>query len=202
LEVYQMGREEGSGVREALGEDRREPRILCWNCKHLTPFHEDRCTNCGAKFAGSTGGVYSEPAKPTKRVPSPRDELAEARRSLMKLFEDLQRVHDVSSRHSGAVRDHEGSDGHGTLGLFQCPSCGRFVAESAEDCACGVRFASAPTLFSCPECGSHFSTPEDACPVCDTRFAPEEEIVYQCPRCGAHVDAAASRCACGARFAD
>src|SRR5438309_1154863 len=34
------------------------PRILCWNCRQLTPFELDRCQHCGSAFAGGTGGAY------------------------------------------------------------------------------------------------------------------------------------------------
>ena len=147
MEVHRLSREDVSGVREAIPGETRTPRILCWNCKKLTPFHEERCEFCGARFAGGTGGVY-RPSRPTvPAIPSDDQELVEARRSLLQLFEDLQRVHDVSSNHHyDPVRDEE------TITLFQCPSCGRFVARDASECACGVRFASDHDFSVCPEC--------------------------------------------------
>ena len=199
MEVTRLSREDVGGIREASREDARAPRILCWNCKKLTPFHEERCEYCGARFAGSTGGVYSSFRRVTARVPeapSDDEELAEARRSLLQLFEDLQRVHDVSSsRHYDSAREEE------TVTLFQCPSCGRFVAEEALDCACGVRFASEASESACPECGSHIPTGASACPVCAQRLGPgSSEVAYVCPLCGAEVSEDAVRCACGARF--
>jgi RNA polymerase subunit RPABC4/transcription elongation factor Spt4 len=196
MEVHRMSPENVSGVREAVPETARTPRILCWNCKKLTPFHEERCEFCGARFAGATGGVYRTARPSVPAVPSDDEELAAARRSLLQLFEDLQRVHDVSSAHRyDPVREEE------TITLFQCPSCGRFVSEDADTCTCGVRFAPAAQVSVCPECGA--SVPGDGalCPAC--RAASEEtptEVAYACPLCGAEVSAEAVRCSCGARF--
>jgi len=191
-----MGHEDASGVREAIRSEAREPRILCWNCKKLTPYYEDRCTFCGSRFAGSTGGVYASRSVP--RAPADDRELAEARRTLLQLFEDLQRVHDVSSRRRYDPETHEES-----VTLFQCPACGRFVSENAPSCVCGVKFAAESETFTCPECGSHVPSRDAPCPVCRTRFGEgATELVYECPRCGVEVAADASRCACGVRFED
>ena len=182
MEVTRLSREEVGGIREATRAEDRTPRILCWNCRRLTPFHEERCAYCGARFAGSTGGMYGKFRTVTPRVPeAPQDdeELVQARRSLLQLFEDLQRVHDVSSS-----RLSEGPADVETITLFQCPSCGRFVAEDAADCACGVRFATDPK-------GHVYAGGEDAGPA---------EVSYACPVCGAEVSEDAVRCACGARF--
>lgn len=199
MEVTRLSREDVGGIREASRMEPRAPRILCWNCKKLTPFHEERCEYCGARFAGSTGGVYSSFRTVTPRVPEvPAEdkELADARRSLIQLFDDLQRVHDVSSsRRYDSTREEE------TVTLFQCPSCGRFVAEDAVDCACGVRFATESSESVCPECGSRIPEGTGACPVCAQRFAAAPpEIAYVCPLCGAEVSEDAVRCSCGARF--
>lgn len=189
-----MGHEDVSGVREAIRSDGREPRILCWNCKKLTPLYEDRCTFCGARFAGSTGGAYSSSSPP--KVREEDHELAEARRTLLQLFEDLQRVHDVSSRRRYDPETHEES-----VTLFQCPSCGRFVSEDAAACICGVTFAAEPETSACPECGSRVPSADELCPVCRTRLdGIPADVAYECPRCGSEVDADAVRCACGARF--
>ena len=196
MEVHRVSPENVSGVREAMPEAARTPRILCWNCKKLTPFHEERCEFCGARFAGGTGGVYRTARPSVPVVPSDDEELAAARRSLLQLFEDLQRVHDVSSAHRyDPVREEE------TITLFQCPSCGRFVSEDADTCTCGVRFAPAAPVSVCPECGASVPGDEALCPAC--RAAPEEtptEVAYACPLCGAEVSAEAVRCSCGARF--
>ena len=196
MEVHRLSREDVRGVREAVREDARTPRILCWNCKKLTPFHQERCEFCGARFAGATGGVYRTVRPSVPAVPSDDEELAEARRSLLQLFEDLQRVHDVSSAHHyDPVREEE------TITLFQCPSCGRFVAEDADDCVCGVRFAPAAGISVCPECGAQVPDGAALCPVC--RGRPESvpsEVAYACPLCGTEVSADAVRCSCGARF--
>ena len=196
MEVHRLSREDAGGVREALVDSERTPRILCWNCRKLTPFREERCEFCGARFAGSTGGVYATrriTVASVPSVPSDDEELVEARRSLLQLFDDLQRVHDVSSaRHYDPVRDAE------TITLFQCPSCGRFVGEDAVDCLCGVRFASEDSVSRCPDCGASLDTPGAACPSCASR--PHSEVLYACPLCGAEVSADAVRCACGARF--
>ncbi len=195
MEVTRLSREDVSGVREALREDARAPRILCWNCKKLTPFQEERCEHCGARFGGSTGGMYGRSRTVNARVPpapSDDEELAEARRSLLQLFEDLQRVHDVSSSHH-----YDASRREETITLFQCPSCGRFVAEDAADCACGVRFASDSISGACPVCGSHLPAGSDVCAVC-AEHGPE--IAYACPLCGAEVSEDAAQCSCGARF--
>ncbi len=196
MEVVRMSHEDVGGVREAIRSDGREPRILCWDCKKLTPFHEDRCTFCGARFAGSTGGVYSSPSLP--KVREDDGELAEARRTLLQLFEDLQRVHDVSSR-----RHYDPETKEESVTLFQCPSCGRFVSEDAASCACGVKFAPEPETFSCPECGSRVPSADELCPVCHARLdGSPAALVYECPRCGSQVPADAVRCACGVRFED
>jgi len=196
MEVHRMSREDAGGVREAVTGGTRAPRILCWNCKKLTPFHEERCESCGARFAGSTGGVYATrriTVASVPSVPAEDEELVEARRSLLQLFEDLQRVHDVSSaRHYDPVRDAE------TITLFQCPSCGRFVSQEAADCICGVRFESEDSQAACAECGAPLVSPGAACPACEGRL--REEVLYACPLCGAEVSAEAVRCACGARF--
>ncbi len=199
MEIHRLSPEDTSGIREAMPADGRTPRILCWHCKKLTPFHEERCEFCGARFAGSTGGVYANSRISVASVPSiPEDdeELVEARRSLLQLFEDLQRVHDVSSAHHyDPVREEE------TITLFQCPSCGRFVAEDAADCVCGVRFSAEAVNSVCPRCGSQVSAPGAACGICHGR--PDEEasdLLYACPLCGAEVSADAVLCACGARF--
>jgi len=199
MEVHRLSREDVSGVREAMPLEGRTPRILCWSCKRLTPFHQERCEFCGARFAGSTGGMYSSARVVVPRVPSvPADdeELAEARRSLLQLFEDLQRVHDVSSAHHyDPVRDEE------TITLFQCPSCGRFVAEQATDCACGVRFSAEPEPSVCPQCGTPISGDDGSCPACRGRLEEESsDLLYACPICGAEVSEDAVRCTCGARF--
>lgn len=185
----------------------------------MTPFQEDRCVHCGAPFAGSTGGTYAAaprakmaaPKPGPKPVPRPalvpqraraadptRKAPTDSRRSLHQLVDDLQRVHDVSR-----PRDWNVEDG-AVATLFQCPSCGRYVSESATSCMCGVRFSDAPATFACPECAARVPALNDECPLCHVRFAPEPHtrIAYQCPRCGAEVDEDATRCGCGARFAD
>jgi len=199
MEVHRLSRDEVSGIREAISANGRTPRILCWNCKKLTPFHEEQCEFCGARFAGSTGGTYASsrvvvPSIPS--VPSDDEELADARRSLLQLFEDLQRVHDVSSAHHyDPVRDEE------TITLFQCPSCGRFVAEQATDCACGVRFAVEAAASTCPRCGTPLAGGDGACPICRGGLDAEgSDVLYACPICGAEVSEDAVRCTCGARF--
>ena len=187
METLRLRRNDTSDVREALEAEEREPRILCWNCKKLTPYLAERCTSCGARFAGSTGGVYASSRGVPKPAPPEADDLAEARRSLLQLFEDLQRVRDVAP----PLERHEEDDD--SVLLFTCPSCGRFVTEEATSCACGARFA--PETAACPRCGSPLSSPGAACMVCRV-----EEVVYACPVCGAEVDENARRCSCGARF--
>jgi len=199
MEVTRLNREDVGGIREAVRDEARGPRILCWNCRKLTPFEDERCEYCGARFAGSTGGMYGKTRTVTAHVPevpSDDEDLVEARRTLLQLFEDLQRVHDVSSaRRYDATRDEE------TVTLFQCPSCGRFVAEDATDCACGVRFASDTPDSVCPECGSRVPQGAGACPVCTGRLGEmRSDLAYVCPVCGTEVTADAVQCACGARF--
>lgn len=196
MEVHRLSREDATGIRQAVAGVEKTPRILCWNCKKLTPFHEEHCEFCGARFAGSTGGVYGSRRvtfASVPSVPSDDEELVEARRSLLQLFEDLQRVHDVSpARHYDPVRDAE------TITLFQCPACGRFVSEAAMDCVCGARFAAEAPLSACTNCGAPLERPGAVCPSCAGRL--HEEVSYACPLCGAEVTADAVRCACGARF--
>lgn len=212
-----MAREFTEASGQIGSRSQREPQILCWSCKELTPFQEDRCVHCGAPFAGSTGGTYAaaprarvaaprpgpkpapRPLAPRPRVAQPtRNVPVDPKRSLHQLVADLQRVHDVSR-----PRDWNLEDG-ATTTLFQCPACGRFVAESATSCLCGVRFADAPATFSCPECAARVPALDDECPVCHVRFAPEPRtrLAYQCPRCGSEVDEDATRCGCGARFSN
>lgn len=197
MEVQRLSREDMSEVRGAARGD-RSPRILCWSCKKLTPFHEERCEFCGARFAGSTGGVYATrriTVASVPAVPGDDEELVAARRSLLQLFDDLQRVHDVSSaRHYDPVRDAE------TITLFQCPSCGRFVSEEAVDCLCGVRFVAEPSVSVCPTCGAPVASPGATCANCRHGLGETEDLQYACPLCGAEVSADAVRCACGARF--
>lgn len=200
MEVHQLSRADASGLRDDVSEPDRTPRILCWKCRKLTPFHEERCEFCGARFAGSTGGVYSRsPAivRSLPLVPSDDQELTEARRSLLQLFEDLQRVHDVSSEHRyDPVRGEE------TITLFQCPSCGRFVAQDADACICGVHFAT-ESVHACPECGTPLPAEGAGCPVCKVGARePPSEYLYSCPLCGTEVSEDAVRCSCGARFED
>lgn len=199
MEVTRLSREDVGGIRDAGPGDARAPRILCWNCKKLTPFQEERCEHCGARFAGSTGGVYGQTRTVTARVPevdTDDTELAEARRSLIQLFEDLQRVHDVSATYRYNVSQDEE-----TITLFQCPACGRFVAEDAADCVCGVRFAAEVSESVCPECGSHIPGGAASCPVCARRGdADPSEFAYVCPLCGTEVSEDAVQCRCGARF--
>lgn len=194
-----MSREDVGAIREAVRDEARAPRILCWNCKQLTPYHEERCEHCGARFAGGTGGAYSQVRTVTARVPeapSDDDDLVEARRSLLQLFEDLQRVHDISS----TWRYQPGREEERIL-LFQCPSCGRFVAEDATDCVCGVRFVEASSDSICPACGSLVPAGSGTCPACARQHQEAQtEVTYACPLCGAEVSADAVRCACGARF--
>jgi len=185
-------------LREASGSQRPEPGILCWNCRKLTPFHEDRCQFCGAAFAGSTGGEYAMSRlvdRPARRPPTPP---ADVSRTLSDLLADIQKVHDVATRPSPLLREADTS-----VVLFQCPSCGRFVSERATACVCGTRFAAHAPTFACPECDSRVPELEDACPVCGTRFEPERpEVSYSCPKCGVLVAADAIRCACGVWFED
>lgn len=183
------------------------PRILCWKCRKLTPFELDRCQFCGSAFAGSTGGAYrSGRTAAPHTIEVPRADPEPPRRSLAEIYEDLQRVHDVSAplrrdRPTGPRREKEVS-----LNLYQCPSCGRFVSEQAEECACGVRFAAeAPSTLACQECGSQVPSYEDGCPVCGVGFdadVGQGSVVYACPRCGAHVASDAVRCSCGVWFED
>jgi len=122
------------------------------------------------------------------------------RRSLREIVEDLQRVRDLADSPREPPRDEEVS-----LLLYQCPSCGRFVSQAAQACACGVRFAPPSEMtFQCPECASRVS-PGDECPVCGVEFRAatfRNDPVYACPRCGTHVESDAIRCSCGAWFED
>lgn len=161
MEVVHLARKDETGLREAIQGGEVETRVLCWNCKRMTPVAQGRCASCGSKI------VSPAPRPPTPPRPARIEddrELEEARRSLLQLFEDLQRVSDVS-----AYRPSESEPEEGPL-LFQCPSCGRFVAEDAVRCACGVH------------------------------FADQVQLQYSCPRCGALVAEHAQVCRCGVRF--
>jgi predicted amidophosphoribosyltransferase len=176
------------------------PQILCWKCRRLTSFEVDLCEHCGSAFAGSTGGAYrsgliatGDAVSSSKRTVEPRS------RSLSDIVADLRRIRDLSDSPRGTSRVPQGS-----LPLYQCPTCGRFVAETATACVCGVRFAPPSAVtFLCPECGASVPSAEDVCPVCRVEFHAtglRDEYVYACPRCGAHVASDAFRCSCGARF--
>lgn len=186
-----------STVRETRGRSRPEPGVLCWNCRRLTPFEEDRCQFCDAAFAGSTGGAFATSRLGDRpvRPPPPRPPLPS--RSLADLVADLRKVHDVAGDRPSPSRDEHADSGH----LFQCPSCGRFVSEKATVCACGVKFATSATTFTCPECDSVVPALEDSCPVCHVRFEDDlPRLTYACPRCGAQVTEEATRCSCGVWF--
>jgi predicted RNA-binding Zn-ribbon protein involved in translation (DUF1610 family) len=187
-----------SFIRDPQTVRRPEPGILCWSCKKLTPYEEDRCVSCGAAFGGSTGGAYSK-ARPSDAL-RVREATASppTMRGLADLLKDLGRVHDVSPRIAPRTHDDEP-----TPTLFQCPSCGRFVGEHATSCACGVRFSESPGTFACPECDALVPVLEDACPVCGVQFDEgSPHVSYACPRCGTAVSADALRCTCGVWFED
>jgi predicted amidophosphoribosyltransferase len=178
------------------------PRILCWNCRRLTSFKLDRCQHCGSAFAGSTGGAYRTARNPAPE-PRARSEHGSSLRprSLREIVEDLQRVRDLADSPREPPREEEVS-----LLMFQCPTCGRFVSQAAQECVCGVRFAPpSEVTFQCPECASNVPSGGDECPVCGVGFRAvsfHDDTVYACPRCGTHVDSDAVRCACGAWFED
>src|SRR5437660_1401623 len=163
-------RRDGDQIMKSLGT---LPRILCWNCRQLTPFELDRCQHCGSAFAGGTGGAYR-----SGRIPK-SDSFPQAEggstglrpRSLRDIVEDLQRVRDLADSPREPPQAEEVS-----LLLYQCPSCGRFVSQASEDCACGVRFAPASEVtFQCPECGSNVPSGEEWCPVCRGERRPAHQ---------------------------
>src|SRR6266852_6811078 len=173
------------------------PRILCWKCRRLTSFELDRGEHCGSAFAGSTGGAYGSTHKLTSGSIRPIEPQSAIRsRTLREIVEDLRRVRYLAD----SPREPPSDDGEVSLLLYQCPSCGRFVSQAAEECACGVRFAAAEQVtFQCPECGSLVPSDEDGCPVCHVEFRAaslQDHLVYSCPRCGAQVDSEAVRCSC------
>jgi len=184
-------------VRETRSTDRPAPGILCWSCRRMTPYSEDRCQNCGAAFAGGTGGEYSISRISTApRRRTPLETSATPSRTLADLLRDLGRVHDISTSVQRLQLDPAQTT------MFQCPSCGRFVEEDARSCACGVRFAASEATFPCPECDSRVPTLDRACPVCGVRFEESPHLSYSCPRCGSPVSSDALRCACGVWFED
>ena len=196
--VIRKSRRPSEGIKPTVDS---LPRILCWKCRRLTSFELDRCEHCGSAFAGSTGGAYRSARKSVPNSHRPIAEQPVIRpRSLREIVEDLRRVRDLADSPREPPRD----DGEVSLLLYQCPSCGRFVSQNAEECACGVRFAAADEVtFQCPECGSSIPSDEDGCPVCHVEFRPGslgDHLVYSCPRCGAQVDSEAVRCSCGVRF--
>jgi len=189
-------RHRSGAVRETRGDARPEPGVLCWNCRCLTPFQEERCQSCGAAFAGNTGGAFATSLIGDRGTVRRREPPAPSR-TLADLISDLQRVHDVAR---DKLKENESAGGGD---LFQCPSCGRFVSETASGCLCGVKFATSATTFACPECDSIIPALEDQCPVCHVQFADDlPRVTYACPRCGSHVSADAARCACGVWFED
>ncbi|HKZ98669.1 MAG TPA: hypothetical protein VJ326_03650 [Thermoplasmata archaeon] len=187
-----------SFVRELQHARRPEPGVLCWNCRRLTPYEEDRCQSCGAAFGGSTGGAYATARGAQTSGSRESSGSPPKMRSLTDLIRDLGRVHDVSQRTAGtrAVEERPPT-------LFQCPSCGRFVGEHATSCACGVRFSETSGTFACPECDALVPVLDDACPVCGVHFDEDApHMSYACPRCGTPVSADALRCTCGVWFED
>jgi len=190
-------------VRETQTAQRPSPGVLCWNCRKLTPFEEDRCRFCGAAFAGGTGGMYATSRVGERKPLRPPEPPARPSRSLSDLISDLRRVHDVSVADREPLGRRAGTPSAGeSVTLFQCPSCGRFVSEQATTCACGVKFASTPDIAPCPECGSHIPALEDACPVCGFGLETGPKFRYSCPNCGLEVSVDAVRCACGVWFED
>ena len=190
----------GSPPRDGRESAHGAPRILCWNCRKLTPFELDRCQHCGTAFAGSTGGAYGSGRAGFRSIPVPKAEPPAPPRSLAELLADLQKIHDVSEE----IAPRPSPAQEETMELFQCPACGRFVSEEATSCACGVRFAASTSATSaCPECGSLVPILEDDCPVCGVEFEPgAEDVAYACPRCGTHVALDAVQCTCGTWFED
>jgi predicted RNA-binding Zn-ribbon protein involved in translation (DUF1610 family) len=174
-----------------------EPGVLCWNCRKLMPYDEDHCGSCGAAFGGSTGGAYAGRRVPVREGSRLSDDVRASARSLANLLTDLDRVRDVSTK-IAALRSSDDR-----AALFQCPSCGRFVAEHATSCSCGVRFTESPGTFPCPGCDALVPILEDRCPVCGSLFDEEPaEVNYSCPKCGTPVSADAVRCICGVWFED
>lgn len=177
------------------------PRILCWNCRKLTPFEVDRCEHCGSPFAGATGGAYRSGTLPRSRTSPRGPSRPDSKRSISQIVEDIQHIHEIGGSLTRADTDDEES-----APLYQCPSCSRFVSSHATDCVCGVRFAMAPVeSFACPECECRVPLDADVCPVCRVGFESGEgsaEGTYACARCGVHVTADAVRCGCGAWFED
>src|SRR3989304_3010162 len=152
-----------SPPRDRLGSAHMAPRILCWNCRKLTPFELDRCQHCGTAFAGSTGGAYGPHRPGFRSIPVPKAEPPAPSRSLAELLADLQKVHDVSAPPAAHA---DADDQEGTVEVFQCPACGRFVSEEATSCACGVRFASSTSATSaCPGGGSPAPGRAGGCPA-------------------------------------
>src|SRR3989304_3676790 len=108
-----------SPPRDRLESAHMAPRILCWNCRKLTPFELDRCQHCGTAFAGSTGGAYG-PHRPGFCPTSvPKAQPPAPSRSLAELMADLPEVHDVS--HLLAAPAHEDVQ-QGPVEVFQCPA--------------------------------------------------------------------------------
>lgn len=180
------------------------PQVLCWNCRKLTAFEIDRCEHCGSAFAGSTGGAYRSGRIPSDlSLPASQTMVKSRGRSLSDIVADLRHIRDLADSPREATRGARGS-----LPLYQCASCGRFVDEAATACVCGVRFASAASeavTFLCPECGANVPSSAEVCPVCRVEYGTggsRDDHVYACPRCGAHVESDAFRCSCGVRFAD
>ena len=152
--VIRKSKHAPGGLKQAVDS---LPRILCWKCRRLTSFELERCEHCGSAFAGSTGGAYGSGYKPgsqsvTSNPIRPIEPQSAIRsRTLREIVEDLRRVRDLADSPGETLRD----DGEVSLLLYQCPSCGRFVSQAAEECACGVRFAAAEQVtFQCPECGT------------------------------------------------
>ena len=188
---------EMSNMMKSLGA---LPEILCWECRRLTSFELDRCQHCGSAFAGNTGGAYRSGRIPESDSRARADVRSGLRpRSLREIVEDLQRVRDLAGSPREPPRNEEVS-----LLLYQCPACGRFVSQAAEECVCGVRFAPpSEVTFQCPECASNITSGRDECPVCGVEFRAadfQDDYVFACPRCGTHVESDAIRCSCGAWF--
>lgn len=84
---------------------------------------------------------------------------------------------------------------------YQCPSCGRYVEESATVCECGSIFSEEriENAFLCPECDKILPWEASYCESCGVRFVEEQ---FSCPRCGNTLVISDRQCSCGLQFKD
>ncbi|MFQ6107343.1 MAG: zinc ribbon domain-containing protein [Thermoplasmata archaeon] len=162
----------------------------------------DSCPSCGARIEDRmrVPGVRSteEPKIDMENIPIPKLRLTSEEK--LELLEERLLLGEISEETFRDLRKKLEADLE--VARFQCPCCGRFVAEEDETCKCGVIFSDDEmgNALVCPECSSII--PRDAvfCESCGVRFS--DDGIFVCPVCRRELDLDSRSCECGARFSD